>query len=198
MTQNIFKKIIIIEKTRILFFMLLLLAITSSLSLLPIKSQVVCEVSVVSPQEDKYIVEEVIPIKIMVTGLSAGNVTVDVTTRWDMQWVHVPLLYLSENRTNAIYAPNPEVPPPEGETDSIDKVDLNNMGYLQLPSAPGEWWITLQVKPGLPSQTPIQREIRVIVNPRPNRLRPILLAVGLISLLGVLVILIRQRTSLYR
>jgi len=186
------------RRTWTLSYMILLLAFTLSLSLLPIHAQGTFEAAIESPQDYAYIVEEVIPVKIMITGLSAGNVTVDVTTRWDMQWVHVPLLYLSENGTKAIYAPDPEVPLPEGETDSNDKTDLNNRGYLQLPSAPGEWWITLQIKPGLPSQTPIQREIRLIVNPQPNRLRPILLSVGFISLLGVLAILIRQRASLFR
>ena len=68
MNQNIIERI---RKTP--SHVILLLVFTLSLSLLPVHAQGTFAVAVESPQDDEYTVEEVIPLKIMVTGLSAGG-----------------------------------------------------------------------------------------------------------------------------
>lgn len=156
-------------------------------------------VAIESPQEDKdYTVEQIIPIRVTVTdndGQAITNATVEVTTKWDNQWVHVPLLEeVPKNGFKvAVYAPDPNYSVPQGQISEDTLAELNNNGFLRLPVSEGEWWLTLLVKPLSPNYLPYQKEVAVRIHtPGPPAILYVL-AVGWASVIIIIVFLIKKR-----
>jgi len=130
-------------------------------------------VSVESPREDKeYTVGEIVPVSITATdskGSAITNATVIVTTLYDNQYVHVPFLEVTRKNQSevGVYAPDPSLKIPQGEISEEALVQLNNQGFLRLPSSEGEWPVTLQVEPQSPYYSPYVRGISIHIRAGP-------------------------------
>lgn len=157
-------------------------------------------VSVESPREDiEYTVGEIVPVNITVAdsnGFAITNATVEVTSHYDMQYVHVPLSEVTrENQSEvAVYAPDPNISPQQGEISEAALVQLNNQGFLRLPSSEGEWSVTLQVRPLSPQGLllPYERQIEIHVRAQPST-SLYLVAAGWICVIAVGIFLVRRR-----
>lgn len=156
-------------------------------------------VTIESPREDmEYTVEQIIPIRITVTdsnGSAIRNATVEATTKWDDQWVHVPFLEIiqEDGIEVAVYAPDPNYQVTSGQVSEDTLVELNNNGFLRLPVSEGEWWLTLLVKPLSPDYSPYQKEVAVHIHPPGPPAILYVLAVGWVSVIIIAVFLVKRR-----
>ena len=155
-------------------------------------------VTIESPREGKeYTVEEIIPIRITVrasNGSAIENATVEVTTLWDDQWVHVPFLEVRKDGYEvAVYAPDPNYPVPHGQVSEDTLIELNNNGFLRLPVSEGEWLIILLVKPLSPNYNFYQEKVVIHVHAPGPPVILYVLAVGWVSVIIIAVLLVKKR-----
>ena len=154
-------------------------------------------VSVESPRTDiEYSPGQIVPVRVTVTdsrGLPVTNATVLVTSSYDIQFVHVPLLEVTrENQSEvAIYGPDPNMQMPQGQVSGAALVQLNNAGLVKMASSPGDWSLVLEIEP--PTNYMLyQRNITIHVSAGPP-ITLYLIAFGWICVIGYVVFLVRKR-----
>jgi hypothetical protein len=131
-------------------------------------------------------------------GIAMSNTSVLVTSSYDMQFVHVPFLKITEvNQTQAaVYAPPANEQVTQGPLPQIGSLAaLNNAGLLQLPYSPGDWSLTLQIEPLTGAYLPYETSFTVHVRaaPRGPPVTLYLLAVGWAITIGFVAFVLRNR-----
>jgi len=125
-------------------------------------------VSVESPLTSKdYSPGEIVPVIVVISdrqGIPMTNASVLVTSSYNMQFVHVPFLKITQmNQTQvAVYGPTSSAPNQTQPT-QVGLVVLNDAGFVQLPYSTGNWSLELQIEPLTGAYIPYYADITVHV-----------------------------------